>query len=129
MLASWVSQASFSPPGVSIAVAKDRSVESLLQKGDSFALNILSERDFREPLKRFTKPFSPGENRFEGLDIKLSPNNQVIIPESLAWLDASVKERMECGDHWVIYAEVLHGYILKSDSLTAVHHRKSGANY
>ena len=88
MLASWVSQASFSPPGLSIAVAKDRSVESLLQKGDSFALNILSEKDFREPLKRFTKPFSPGEDRFEGLDIELTPNDQVIIPESLAWLDA-----------------------------------------
>jgi flavin reductase (DIM6/NTAB) family NADH-FMN oxidoreductase RutF/flavodoxin len=129
MLASWVSQASFSPPGLSISVAKDRSVESLLQKGDSFALNILSEKDFREPLKRFTKPFSPGEDRFEGLDIELTPNDQVIIPESLAWLDASVKDRMECGDHWVIYAEVLHGNILKSDSLTAVHHRKSGANY
>jgi len=129
MLASWVSQASFSPPGLSIAVAKDRSVESLLQIGDAFALNILSEKDFKEPLKRFTKPFAPGENRFEGLKIELTPNNQVIIPESLAWLDALVKEKMECGDHWVIYAEVLHGNILKSDSLTAVHHRKSGANY
>ena len=129
MLASWVSQASFSPPGLSIAVAKDRSVESLLQVGDSFALNILSEKDFREPLKRFTKPFAPGEDRFQGLNIQLTPNKQIIIPESLAWLDASVKERMECGDHWVIYAEVLHGNILKSDSLTAVHHRKTGASY
>jgi len=129
MVATWVSQASFSPPGLSIAVAKDRSVESLLQIGDSFALNILSEKDFKEPLKRFTKPFAPGEDRFEGMDIKLTPNKQIIIPESLAWLDASVKERMECGDHWVIYAEVLHGNILKSDSLTAVHHRKTGANY
>ena len=53
----------------------------------------------------------------------------IIISESLAWLDACVKERMECGDHWVIYAEVVHGNILKSDSLTAVHHRKTGANY
>ena len=129
MLASWVSQASFSPPGLSIAVAKDRSVESLLQIGDSFALNILSEKDFKEPLKRFTKPFAPGEDRFEGINIELTPNEQIIIPESLAWLDASVKERMECGDHWVIYAEVLHGNILKSDCLTAVHHRKTGANY
>jgi len=129
MLASWVSQASFSPPGLSIAVAKDRSVESLLQIGDLFALNILSEKDFREPLKRFTKPFAPGEDRFQGLNIELTPNEQIIIPESLAWLDAVVKERMECGDHWVIYAEVLHGNILKSDSLTAVHHRKTGANY
>jgi len=129
MLASWVSQASFSPPGLSIAVAKDRSVESLLQIGDSFALNILSEKDFKEPLKRFTKPFAPGEDRFEGLKVEMTPNGQIIIPESLAWLDASVKERMECGDHWVIYAEVLHGNILRSDSLTAVHHRKTGGNY
>ncbi len=129
MLASWVSQASFSPPGLSIAVAKDRSVESLLQIGDTFALNILGEKDFKGPLKRFTKHFSPGEDRFEGLDIEFTPNDQIIIPESLAWLDACVKERMECGDHWVIYAEVLHGNVLKSDSLTAVHHRKSGANY
>jgi len=129
MLASWVSQASFSPPGLSIAVAKDRAVESLLQIGDSFALNILSEKNFREPLKRFTKPFAPGEDRFVGLNIELTPNNQVIIPESLAWLEASVKERMECGDHWVIYAEVLHGNIIKSEGLTAVHHRKTGANY
>ena len=129
MLASWVSQASFSPPGLSIAVAKDRSVESLLQIGDSFALNILSEKDFKEPLKRFTRPFAPGEDRFEGLNIEFTPNEQIIIPESLAWLDACVKERMECGDHWVIYAEVLHGNILKSNSLTAVHHRKTGANY
>ena len=91
--------------------------------------NILSEKDFKEPLKRFTKPFAPGEDRFEGINIELTPNEQIIIPESLAWLDASVKERMECGDHWVIYAEVLHGNILKSDSLTAVHHRKTGANY
>ena len=129
MLASWVSQASFSPPGLSISVAKDRAVESLLQIGDAFALNILGEKDFKEPLKRFTKPFKPGEDRFEGLNIEFTPNNQIILPDSLAWLDASVKNRMECGDHWVIYAEVLHGNILKSDSLTAVHHRKSGANY
>ena len=61
---------------------------TLLQIGDSFALNILSEKDFKKPLKRFTKPFAPGEDRFEGINIELTPNEQIIIPESLAWLDA-----------------------------------------
>jgi len=129
MLASWVSQASFSPPGLSIAVAKDRAVESLLQKGDSFGLNILSSKHLKEPLKRFAKPFAPGEDRFSGLEITETPNGQIIIPESLAWLDASVKDRMECGDHYVIYAEVNYGNVLKQNELTAVHHRKSGSNY
>lgn len=31
MVASWVAQASFEPLGLSIAVAKDRAIESLLQ--------------------------------------------------------------------------------------------------
>ena len=129
MLASWVSQASFNPPGLSIAVAKDRAVESLLQKGDSFALNILGSTTLREPLKKFSKPFAPGEDRFSGLDVKETPNGQIIIPDSIAWVDASVKERMECGDHWVIYAEVKYGNVLNKDDVTAVHHRKSGSNY
>ena len=129
MLASWVSQASFSPPGISIAVAKDRSVESLLQKGDKFALNILSENNFKDSLKQFTKPFAPGEDRFSNVATERTPNGQIIINDSLAWLDASVQERMECGDHWVIYAEVKYGNVLKQKDLTAVHHRKSGSNY
>ena len=43
MVASWVSQASFSPPGITVAVAKDRAVEALLHKGDCFALNVLAD--------------------------------------------------------------------------------------
>jgi flavin reductase (DIM6/NTAB) family NADH-FMN oxidoreductase RutF len=33
MVASWVAQASFEPLGLTIAVAKDRAIESLLQVG------------------------------------------------------------------------------------------------
>ena len=41
MVASWVSQASFSPPGLTVAVAKDRAIEALMQVGDRFVLNVL----------------------------------------------------------------------------------------
>ena len=34
MVASWVAQASFEPLGLTIAVAKDRAIESLMQAGD-----------------------------------------------------------------------------------------------
>ena len=35
MLASWVSQATFTPPGLTVAVAKERAIESLLYQGES----------------------------------------------------------------------------------------------
>ena len=47
MLASWVNQASFKPLGLTIAVAKDRAIESLMQVGDKFVLNILEEGNYQ----------------------------------------------------------------------------------
>ena len=129
MVASWVSQASFTPPGLTVAVAKDRAVESLLQKGDCFAMNLLAEGRESAPMKQFLQPFDPGADRFAGLELEQSPSEQPLLPEALAWLECSVKQRMECGDHWLLYAEVTHGGVFDADSTTAVHHRRSGANY
>ena len=129
MVASWVSQASFNPPGITISVAKERAVENLLHTGDKFALNILEQNNHKGLLSKFLKSFKPGDNRFADIEIKFSPGNQPLLNEALAWLEGTVKQRMECGDHWLIYAEIKHGKVLKKDGVTAVHHRKSGANY
>ncbi len=129
MVASWISQASFSPPGITIAVAKDRAVEALLHNEDLFALNILNEANHQKLLKLFLQPFPPGTNRLSGLNLLSTPGNQPILPEALAWIECCVKQRMECGDHWLIYAEVLHGKVLDQSGVTAVHHRRTGANY
>jgi flavorubredoxin/flavin reductase (DIM6/NTAB) family NADH-FMN oxidoreductase RutF len=129
MVASWVSQASFTPPGITVAVAKDRAVEALLHVGDSFALNVLASGRETGPMKQFLQPFAPGANRFAGLDLERSPAGQPVLPEALGWLECSVKQRMECGDHWLIYAEVNAGAVLDAEATTAVHQRRSGANY
>ena len=129
MVASRVSQASFSPLGLSIAVAKDRAVGNLLHTGDVFALNILNKDNHQQVLKQFLQSFPPGANRLLGLTLEKSPGDQPILPEALAWVEGCVKKRMECGDHWVIYAEINFGKVLNPDGITAVHHRRTGANY
>ncbi len=129
MVASWISQASFSPPGITIAVAKDRAVETLLHCGDHFALNILASNRHNKLMRQFLQPFSPGADRFHNVKIDKSPHNQPILPESLAWLEGCVEQRMECGDHWLIYAVLNNGKVLDKDGVTAVHHRRTGANY
>jgi flavorubredoxin/flavin reductase (DIM6/NTAB) family NADH-FMN oxidoreductase RutF len=129
MVASWVSQASFSPPGFTVAVAKDRAVEALLHVGDHFALNVLAAGRETGPMKQFLKPFAPGADRFAGLELERSPGGQPILPEALAWLVARVQQRMECGDHWLLYAQVEQGGLLDPEGVTAVHQRRSGANY
>ena len=129
MVASWVSQASFNPPGFTVAVARERAVESLLHVGDRFALNVLATGRETAPMRQFLQPFPPGADRFAGLELEASPGGQPILPEALAWLEAQVTARMECGDHWLLYAQVNHGGLLDPAGSTAVHQRRSGASY
>ena len=52
MLAVWgVLQASFEPLGLTVAVAKDRAIESLMQVGDTFVLNCLGEGQYGPLMK------------------------------------------------------------------------------
>ena len=127
MLASWVSQASFNPPGITVAVAKDRAIDPLMHSGDKFVLNILKEgMNLR---RHFLKPFGPGEDRFAGLNTYSAENGCAILSDALAYLECTVESRIECGDHWLVYAVVDNGKVLQSGGTTAVYRRKSGGHY
>ncbi|ELS03678.1 putative flavoprotein [Xenococcus sp. PCC 7305] len=129
MLASWVSQASFEPPGFTIAVAKDRAIESLMQVGDRFVLNVLEEGKYQGLMKHFLKRFKPGANRFAGIDTQTAANGSPILTDALAYIECEVVTRMECSDHWIVYSKVTAGRVSNPDGLTAVHHRKVGNHY
>ncbi|BAY44713.1 flavin reductase domain-containing protein [Scytonema sp. HK-05] len=129
MLASWVSQASFNPPALTVAVAKDRAVELLTHSGNKFVLNVLKEGNHIGLMKHFLKPFGPGQDRFDGVSKEEAQNGSPILTDALAYLECSVKNRMEAGDHWLVYATVDNGKLLDNDGVTAVHHRKSGSHY
>jgi flavorubredoxin/flavin reductase (DIM6/NTAB) family NADH-FMN oxidoreductase RutF len=129
MLASWVSQASFEPLGITISVANDRAIDSLMQVGDRFVLNVLEEGKYQPLMKHFLKRFAPGADRFEGIKTQTAKNGSPILQEALAYIECEVVSRMECLDHHVVYAMVNDGRVANLDGITAVHHRRVGNHY
>jgi flavorubredoxin/flavin reductase (DIM6/NTAB) family NADH-FMN oxidoreductase RutF len=129
MVASWVTQASLNPLGIAIAVAKDRAIESLMQIGDRFVLNVLEEGNYQHLIRHFLKRFPPGADRFEDIPTVPANNGSPILAESLAYIECEVSNRLECSDHWIVYSSVQAGRVAKLDVLTAVHHRKVGNHY
>ncbi|MEL7502764.1 MAG: diflavin flavoprotein [Cyanobacteria bacterium J06554_6] len=129
MLASWISQASFQPLGFTVAIAKDRAIESLMQVGDTFVLNILEEGNHLDLMKHFLKRFPPGADRFAGVRTRPASNGSPILADSLAYLECEVASRMELSDHWLVYCTVDDGKVSKEEAVTAVHHRKIGNYY
>ena len=130
MVASWVSQASFTPPGITVAVARDRAIEALMQVGDRFVLNILREDNHQTLLRHFLRRFPPGADRFEGVTtLDGVAEGGPVLSDALAFLGCRVVQRMEGPDHWIIYAEVEQGNVADPTGITAVHHRKVGNHY
>ena len=126
-LSSRVSQAGFSPPAITIAVAKDRDLECLADPGEKFVVNILKEgRNLR---RHFLKPPAPGIDRFADVETSLADNGCIVLDEALSYLECTVKNRLDCGDRWLLYAVVDNGKVLELNSVTAIDRRQASNQY
>lgn len=129
MFASWVAQASLQPLGFTVAVAKDRAIDSLMQVGDRFVLNVLEEGNYQDLKRHFLKRLLPGVDRFTGVKTQTAKNGCPILTEALAYMECEVVSSIECSDHWLLYCTVSDGRVSNPDGLTAVRHRKVGNYY
>ncbi len=93
--------------------------------GDRFVLNILKEGS---PLVRqFQQVQRLGEQQLATLGLKSAECGAPILLDALAYLECTVESRMNCGNHWLIYAVVESGELLQTSGLTAIQHRKTSS--
>jgi flavin reductase (DIM6/NTAB) family NADH-FMN oxidoreductase RutF len=128
ILMSWVSQAAFEPPMISLAVKSGRPMLSALSKDTKFVLNVLSKTN-HEIFKNFARPDLPDATRFEGIPLLSQGPFGPVFSGAVAYLECYVRSSMQAGDHFVLVAEVVGGDILDSHAEPMVHLRKSGFQY
>lgn len=124
-LTSWVSQASFTPPGIMIALSEEQNAQALVAPDTPFVLNILQEG--RGVRKHFSYRYEPEAEPFSQLATAPAENGCLIIQEALAYLECRVQSRIQVGEQWLIYALVEGGEVLETSGVTAISHRKSGS--
>jgi flavin reductase (DIM6/NTAB) family NADH-FMN oxidoreductase RutF len=127
MLASWVMQAGFAPPMVTVAVRQGRYVANWLKDGEPFVLNCVAQ-DQKHLLKHFGAGFEPGQPAFEGLVTKVAPNGVPTLAEALGHLECRPGSHIDSGDHHIFLAEITGG-VLHHEAPPMVHIRKTGAHY
>lgn len=127
MLASWIQQAGFEPPSITIAVQRDRYVCDWLTEGQPFVVNVLGEAQ-KEYLAHFGRGFKPDEAAFEGLEVTYCPRGVPILADALGHLECERGEFVDSGDHRIFLAKVVRGR-LQNGGEPMVHIRKSGAHY
>ena len=128
-LASWVQQASFEPPTVTVAIKQGRPADELLCAGGGFAVNVIGEGDPNGLMKHFGKGFGPDEDPFDGIATELGSTGADLLPGAIGAIECVVRSSTEAGDHRVFVGEVVDGRSYAEDGLSAVHLRTSGFHY
>ena len=119
MVASWVSQVSFSPPLVMVAVKKERYSHQMIAKAKVFALNILSTEQKKE-VPNFKGTHEP-EAKFFNTPYETRKTGAPIIKDSIAYLDCVLTDQFTPGDHTLFIGEVIEGNILKDGEPLSSH--------
>lgn len=129
MLASWVMQAGFAPPAVTVAVAPGRDLLDAIDRGLPFVINILGDAQ-RSLLARFGRPPAAGEDPFAGLVMQRAADDAPVLAGSAGWLECHGAGRVggDTTDHVVVLATVTAAGAAGADQ-PLVHLRKNGLRY
>lgn len=128
MLASWVQQAGFEPPSVSVAFHKDRYVADWVRSSGRFVLNQIAAGN-KTLLRHFGKGFATDEPAFEGIRIVEDHEAGPVLAESLGYLVAEPAGELAGADHVVMLARVVEGGLIDPEGQPLVHIRQNGTHY
>lgn len=126
-LASWIQQAGFEPPTVTVAVKKGRPIVDLLHETKAFCVNILGTGD-KDLLRHFAAGFAPGVPAFTGIDTGTTSVGIPYLRGALAYLDCRVLGSADWSDHLLFCGEVVAG-ARHRDEVPMTHVRKTGGSY
>jgi flavin reductase (DIM6/NTAB) family NADH-FMN oxidoreductase RutF len=130
MLASWVQQAGFEPPAITVAVRNGRYLNDWLQQTGKLAISIVAASQ-KGLLGHYGKGFEPDEDAFEGVETARTAGGIPVLSDAIGWVAGDVRGAIDAGDH-TIYVVTLsesgRGARLGVEQ-PWTHIRKSGLGY
>ncbi|MBX7150040.1 flavin reductase family protein [bacterium] len=124
---TWVSQASFEPPLIMLALRKESWANEAVRQSGVFVLNLVGKSK-KEMAGKFFKEIKIAGNTINGFEFELTENGMPVFKEAAAYIECKTVDRSEKGDHDVIIAEVTDAKLLKNNEELLLL-RDTGWNY
>ena len=128
MLCSFVEQASFNPPMVTVALNPERRLVQAFTHGENkrIGLNILGIEN-----QHLVGPFANPNNAdpFHGVSLAENEHGLPQLERALAFLVLEYRQEMIAGDHHVFLFEVMDGQLMEPDSEPIMRVRRNGFSY
>lgn len=115
MTANLVVQVATDPKLLAVAVDRDAVTAELVTAGGCFSVSLLARED-RAVVRRFVKPVAEGEVEVDGEGRATAMAGEAVTEQvtgapvlgrSAAWLDCTVRHRLDLGSHQLFVGEVV----------------------
>ncbi|MCL7960704.1 MAG: flavin reductase family protein [marine benthic group bacterium] len=115
--ATAVCSVSLVPPLVLVCVGADAATPGAIREAGRYALNFLGSED-TATADRFAG--SKG-TKFEGVEWVAAPGGSPLLPGGLAWVECTVENEVEAGDHTIFIGRVAAAAIESAQEPPLVH--------
>lgn len=109
---SWMSQVSFNPPMLMVAVDKLHYSLDLLRSTKNYCVNLLGD-DQAALAGRFAKQANTGDDKLANVAQRPADSGAAILTEAVAYFDCEVSSMVEAGDHVLVIGRIDDAAVLK----------------
>lgn len=115
MTVNWMTQVSFEPPMIAVAIENESQSLPLVRQARAFALSIFPT-GARQMAGKLGRSSANVPNKLEGIGHHAAPvTHSPVLDEGTGWLDCRVVSEQPAGDHVLVVAEVVDAGVQREE--------------
>jgi flavin reductase (DIM6/NTAB) family NADH-FMN oxidoreductase RutF len=127
MTANWLTQTSFDPPYLCVAIQEDAHTRKLIDAGHVFNIQSVPSGS-KDLLLKFVKPAEKVGNKLEGEDFVEAPTTKTpVLAAALSYVECEVEQAIPTGGH-ILYIGRVVGAGVQHDG-AAITMAETGMHY
>ena len=127
MLVTWVTQASFDPPMIAVAMQNTSHTYGVIKQSGVFALNLMADEQ-RKEAGAFGQEYAKVGDKFARFANHTGPaTGSPLLDDALGFFECRVKGWLAGGDHDVALAEIVEAQVNRDAALMTT--ESSGMGY
>ncbi|HXJ29547.1 MAG TPA: flavin reductase family protein [Gemmatimonadales bacterium] len=116
MTANWITQASFEPPMLVVAVENRSKTIGLIRDARHFAVSLLTTEQ-RELAGKLGRTSDQAPQKLKGVKTKPAPTAQTpVLTEAVGWVECRAVATLPAGDHTLVLGEILEAGVENGDA-------------
>jgi flavin reductase (DIM6/NTAB) family NADH-FMN oxidoreductase RutF len=108
MTANWLTQVSFEPRMVALAVESGSHTMANIRASNVFSVNLVAEED-TVLIEKFVEPQERAGNKLGGVEFRTEQTGCPVLERAIAWLECEVAQVVMTGDHDLVIGMVVNG--------------------